>query len=114
MERMDEQILPAVYNAIGASFHATPSQLGVLTLARALVQALASPLGGILGAAHTNLTFPFPARASPSNRLVFVSTLHCGVGAKAPAWQHECGCGFLVNGIGWRHPRLDSLHALTS
>ena len=50
MERMDEQILPAVYNAIGASFHATPSQLGVLTLARALVQALASPLGGILGA----------------------------------------------------------------
>lgn len=50
MERMDEQILPAVYNAIGASFHATPSQLGILTLARALVQALASPLGGILGA----------------------------------------------------------------
>jgi len=49
MERMDEQILPAVYSAIGASFHATPSQLGVLTLARALVQALASPLGGILG-----------------------------------------------------------------
>ena len=49
MERMDEQILPAVYNAIGASFHATPSQLGILTLARALVQALASPLGGILG-----------------------------------------------------------------
>lgn len=50
MERMDEQILPAVYAAIGASWHARPSQLGALTLGRALVQALASPLGGFLGA----------------------------------------------------------------
>lgn len=50
MERMDEQILPAVYAAIGASWHARPAQLGGLTLARALVQALASPLGGLLGA----------------------------------------------------------------
>ena len=57
MERMDEQILPAVYNAIGASFHATPSQLGILTLARALVQALASPLGGILGASRHSWRF---------------------------------------------------------
>ena len=50
MERMDEQILPAVYAAIGASWHAQPSQLGGLTLGRALVQALVSPLGGYLGA----------------------------------------------------------------
>ena len=49
MERMDEQILPAVYATIGASWHARPAQLGGLTLARALVQALASPLGGFLG-----------------------------------------------------------------
>ena len=39
MERMDEQILPALYNFIGLSFNATPSQLGTLTLCRALVQA---------------------------------------------------------------------------
>ena len=64
MERMDEQILPAVYNAIGASFHATPSQLGVLTLARALVQALASPLGGILGATQPFLEVKPPGRPS--------------------------------------------------
>lgn len=49
MERMDEQILPALYNFIGLSFNATPSQLGTLTLCRALVQALSSPVGGLSG-----------------------------------------------------------------
>jgi hypothetical protein len=49
MERMDEQILPALYLWVGEAFHATPSQLGELTLCRALVQALSSPLGGFLG-----------------------------------------------------------------
>ena len=49
MERMDEQILPAVYAEIGSAFKATPIQLGYLTLSRALVQAFASPLGGIAG-----------------------------------------------------------------
>lgn len=49
MERTDEQILPAVYRFLGESFKASPSQLGVLTLSRALTQALASPLGGLLG-----------------------------------------------------------------
>jgi len=29
MERMDEQILPALYNFIGHSFQATPSQFGL-------------------------------------------------------------------------------------
>lgn len=50
MERMDEQILPAVYAFIGVSFHAKPSELGLLTLSRALVQALSSPIGGLAGA----------------------------------------------------------------
>ncbi|KAK9841289.1 hypothetical protein WJX74_003225 [Apatococcus lobatus] len=49
MERMDEQILPAVYRFIGVSFHASPSELGLLTLSRALVQALSSPIGGLAG-----------------------------------------------------------------
>ena len=47
--RCDEQILPAVYAWVGASFQATPTQLGVVTLARAIAQALSSPLGGIAG-----------------------------------------------------------------
>ncbi|CAL5229213.1 g12496 [Coccomyxa viridis] len=49
MERMDEQILPAVYNALGKAFDASPTSLGYLTLSRALVQAFASPIGGIAG-----------------------------------------------------------------
>ena len=52
MERTDEQLLPAVYRFVGASFRATPSELGYLTLSRAMVQALASPVGGILGVWH--------------------------------------------------------------
>ena len=32
------QVLPAVYLFIGKSLHATPAQLGTLTLCRALVQ----------------------------------------------------------------------------
>ena len=49
VERVDEQLLPALYRYVGASFAASPSQLGNLTLARALAQALASPLAGVLG-----------------------------------------------------------------
>ena len=49
LERLDEQILPSLYNVIGLSFHATPSQLGSLTLCRALVQGLSSPIGGLAG-----------------------------------------------------------------
>lgn len=49
MERLDEQLLPSLYAYVGRSLHASPTQLGTLTLARALVQALASPLAGVLG-----------------------------------------------------------------
>mmetsp|Transcript_21506 Transcript_21506/g.51310 ORF Transcript_21506/g.51310 Transcript_21506/m.51310 type:complete len:506 (+) Transcript_21506:414-1931(+) len=52
VERADEQILPALYYFVGVSFGATPSQLGIMTLARALVQALTSPLSGVLGDIH--------------------------------------------------------------
>ena len=48
-ERADEVILPAMYNFVDQSFQATPTQLATITLSRALVQALASPLGGLLG-----------------------------------------------------------------
>ncbi|KAK9844419.1 hypothetical protein WJX74_002206 [Apatococcus lobatus] len=52
VERADEQVLPAVYFFVGKSLRATPAQLGTLTFARALVQAISSPLSGILGDAY--------------------------------------------------------------
>ncbi|KAK9793504.1 hypothetical protein WJX73_009675 [Symbiochloris irregularis] len=55
MERLDEQTLPSLYSAVGASFQSSPTQLGYLTLCRALVQALASPWGGIAGHLHNRI-----------------------------------------------------------
>jgi hypothetical protein len=46
---VDESLLPAVYLYVGCSFGATPAQLGSITFVRSVVQALASPQGGILG-----------------------------------------------------------------
>jgi hypothetical protein len=40
VEKADEQVLPAVYKYIGVSLGATPTQLGTLTLCRALVQVI--------------------------------------------------------------------------
>ena len=40
---------PAAYKFIGQSLNATPAELGSITLTRALVQALSSPIGGLLG-----------------------------------------------------------------
>lgn len=48
-ERTDEIVLPAIYKYVAASFSATLTELGYLTLARSLAQALFSPLGGLLG-----------------------------------------------------------------
>lgn len=47
LEKADEQLLPAVYSYVAKSFGATPTALGALTLCGALVQALASPIGGL-------------------------------------------------------------------
>jgi len=49
LERSNEQILPSLYKYVGKSFHTGPRQLGLITLACALVQAVASPAGGLLG-----------------------------------------------------------------
>ncbi len=54
-ERADEVILPAAYSFVARSFAATPSDLANITLARALVQAVCSPLGGVLGVSPTSL-----------------------------------------------------------
>lgn len=49
VEKADEAVLPAVFLYIGRDLGASLSQLGTLTLARALAQAAASPLSGLLG-----------------------------------------------------------------
>lgn len=48
LERADEALLPAVYKEVSEAFQASPSELGTLTFIRTLVQALCSPLAGIL------------------------------------------------------------------
>eukprot|EP01018_Ginkgo_biloba_P031930 Gb_38316 [translate_table: standard] len=48
MERADENLLPSVYKEVSEAFRASPSQLGYLTFIRNFVQALSSPLAGIL------------------------------------------------------------------
>ena len=49
LEKLDEQLLPSLYAAVATSFSATAQELGWITFGRALVQALASPLGGMAG-----------------------------------------------------------------
>lgn len=56
LERSNEQTLPALYKYVGRSFDASPRQLGMVTLGCALVQALASPIGGLLGHYHDRVT----------------------------------------------------------
>ncbi|RWR95689.1 Major facilitator superfamily [Cinnamomum micranthum f. kanehirae] len=48
MERADENLLPSVYKEVSEAFSAGPTELGYLTFIRNFVQALASPLAGIL------------------------------------------------------------------
>eukprot|EP00890_Picochlorum_soloecismus_P004349 jgi/Picsp_1/4915/NSC_02279-R1_protein len=49
IEKADESILPAVFWYMSKSFHASISDLGKLSLSRAICQALSSPIAGILG-----------------------------------------------------------------
>lgn len=53
MERADENLLPAVYKEVSQAFNAGPTDLGYLTFIRNFVQALSSPLAGVL-ALHYN------------------------------------------------------------
>ncbi|KAM0952013.1 putative major facilitator superfamily, MFS transporter superfamily [Dioscorea sansibarensis] len=48
MERADENLLPSVYKEVSETFNAGPTDLGYLTFIRNFVQALSSPLAGIL------------------------------------------------------------------
>ncbi|MQL88850.1 hypothetical protein Taro_021416 [Colocasia esculenta] len=48
MERADENLLPSVYKEVSETFKAGPTDLGYLTFIRNFIQALASPLAGVL------------------------------------------------------------------
>lgn len=48
MEKADENLLPSVYKEVSEAFNAGPTDLGYLTFIRNFVQALASPLAGVL------------------------------------------------------------------
>ncbi|CAA6657552.1 unnamed protein product [Spirodela intermedia] len=48
MERADENLLPSVYKEVSEAFKVGPTDLGYLTFIRNFVQALASPLAGVL------------------------------------------------------------------
>nr|CAD1818614.1 unnamed protein product [Ananas comosus var. bracteatus] len=48
MERADENLLPAVYKEVSEAFNAGPTELGYLTFIRNFVQAISSPLAGLL------------------------------------------------------------------
>ncbi|KAL5715163.1 hypothetical protein ACHQM5_017027 [Ranunculus cassubicifolius] len=48
MERADENLLPAVYKEVSATFNAGPTDLGYLTFILKFTQALTSPLAGVL------------------------------------------------------------------
>ena len=49
VEKADEAILPASFSFVGAAWNASPGALGDITFVRGIVQALATPLSGILG-----------------------------------------------------------------
>ncbi|KAI3894659.1 hypothetical protein MKW92_003109 [Papaver armeniacum] len=48
MERADENLLPSVYKEVGEAFNVGPTQLGYLSFVLKFVQALSSPLAGVL------------------------------------------------------------------
>ncbi|KAJ3705459.1 hypothetical protein LUZ61_009164 [Rhynchospora tenuis] len=48
LEKADEALLPAVYKEVSEEFHAGPTDLGYLTFTMNFVQALSSPIAGIL------------------------------------------------------------------
>ncbi|KAL3675576.1 hypothetical protein R1sor_025524 [Riccia sorocarpa] len=91
LEKADETLLPAVYKEVGQAFNASPSELGTLTFIRALVQAIASPLAGILA-----MRFYRPS-------VIGIGTLFWGLSTAAVAGSQtftQCAFARAVNGVG--------------
>ncbi|BBN18213.1 hypothetical protein MPTK1_8g00680 [Marchantia polymorpha subsp. ruderalis] len=91
LEKADESLLPAVYKEVGQAFNASPSELGTLTFIRALVQAISSPLAGILAMRYYR----------PS--VIGIGTLFWGLSTAAVAASQtfvHCALSRAINGIG--------------
>jgi hypothetical protein len=74
MAAMDMQLLPAASRFIGCAWAASPSQLGAIVGAGALLQALAIPLGAVAGSCgllhlHTGRTPCVPPHRAPVTAL---------------------------------------------
>lgn len=91
MERADENLLPSVYREVSAAFNAGPTDLGYLTFIRNFVQALSSPLAGVLA-----LHYDRPLVLALGTACWAISTAAVG------ASQHFQQVGFwrAVNGFG--------------
>ncbi|CAM6083823.1 unnamed protein product [Calypogeia fissa] len=91
MERADESLLPAVYKEVGQAFNASPSELGSLTFIRSLVQAMSSPLAGLLAMRYHR----------PS--VIGIGTLFWGLSTAAVAVSQtffQCAVSRAINGVG--------------
>lgn len=91
LERADESLLPAVYKEVSEAFQASPSELGTLTFIRTIVQALCSPLAGILAMRYYR----------PS--VIGLGTLFWAVSTAAVALSitfTQCAFSRALNGVG--------------
>jgi MFS family permease len=91
LERADETLLPAVYKEVSQAFKASPSDLGSLTFIRTVVQALCSPLAGMLAMQYYR----------PS--IIGLGTLFWALSTAAVAFSltfTQCALSRAINGIG--------------
>lgn len=94
MERADENLLPSVYKEVSEAFNAGPTDLGYLTFIRNFVQAVASPLAGVLV-----LHYDRPTVLSIGTVCWALSTAGVGVSQKfwvAASWRAVNGFGLAI------------------
>ncbi|XP_078430382.1 major facilitator superfamily protein [Wolffia australiana] len=94
LERADENLLPSVYKEVSEAFRVGPTELGYLTFARNFVQALASPLAGVLV-----LRYDRPAVLAMGTVCWALSTAAVGLSQRFGAvafWRAVNGLGLAV------------------
>ena len=94
LERADENLLPSVYREVSETFNVGPTDLGYLTFARNFIQALASPLAGVLV-----LRYDRPVVLSMGTLCWAVSTAAVGMSqrfAHVAFWRAVNGLGLAI------------------
>ncbi|XP_008786124.2 uncharacterized protein LOC103704553 [Phoenix dactylifera] len=94
MERADENLLPAVYKEVSEAFNAGPTELGYLTFIRNFVQALSSPLAGVLA-----LHYDRPAVLAMGTAFWALSTAAVGASqhfGQVAIWRAVNGFGLAI------------------